>query len=756
MDLKESLQPTPEASFDSNATDVSIHQSKPKVNPSKQNSSEKDSQNDVDTETLDNGEASEYNDDAQFSRKSRTKKYIKISQYAREQLNRKLIALYRGIDDGIADDIAIDIGNTVYIVDSGKDRGNISFGVSEMFEFDDEKYKADFVRSRNDDTISKMHISDELSERLGGGLGYNRKSNLQSEHRSDLSDDKQQSENNSQGVQGEIRGSENRDRVRGLNEKAQFSLPNRATDAAYLKAVEDGDMETAQRMVDEAARKAGYTVKAYHGTDNEFTVFNKNKIGSNTGGAFYGNGFYFSTSEHDANNYGKKIMPVYLRVGKTLNLDGSSWTYDLGIEEKKSKVKVEVVKTHIEKAPRGFVNLHYTTKDAPNVWKSISNVSPMQLTDDETGKKFAEKKLNPESSILPRDIKNLAELARINGYDSIKGGGTNIGDVGIEYVLFDAENIKSADPVTYDDNGNVIPLSKRFNVSAPDIRFSLPNKNVKRFALEVDSEGNQLTEAQQEFFKDSVVRDAEGNLLVVYHGTNVKRKFYKFNTKESPAWFTPAPGYANAFTRGEGKKAVYRVYLNITNPLWLGNVDGVADEEAVKYLSALSKIDITTLKDILSEEKGEHVWRITNSPKFKALAKKQGFDGFVAREGGVTSWAIFSPEQVKSTDNKTPTSNPDLRFSLPNKGGEAKKKAERSRAKTYTRSDSNAIVDVMIGDAVFGYGEYVGTLKGKGNIVDALWVKLNSTDEKGRKKYAFKLNKRIIKTLYLSDCVHKL
>ena len=39
-------------------------------------------------------------------------------------------------------------------------------------------------------------------------------------------------------------------------------------DAEYLEAVEQGDMKTAQRMVDAAAQKAGYTVRAYHGTPN--------------------------------------------------------------------------------------------------------------------------------------------------------------------------------------------------------------------------------------------------------------------------------------------------------------------------------------------------------------------------------------------------------------------------------------------------------------------------------------------------------
>ncbi len=72
---------------------------------------------------------------------------------------------------------------------------------------------------------------------------------------------------------------ENRDRIvqeygtqpgaERLNEKygvANTVKFSRETDAAYLAAVKAGDMDTAQRMVDEAAEKAGYTIKAYHGT----------------------------------------------------------------------------------------------------------------------------------------------------------------------------------------------------------------------------------------------------------------------------------------------------------------------------------------------------------------------------------------------------------------------------------------------------------------------------------------------------------
>ena len=35
----------------------------------------------------------------------------------------------------------------------------------------------------------------------------------------------------------------------------------------------------------------------------------------------------------------------------------------------------------------------------------------------------------------------------------------------------------------------------------------------------VDSDGNELSAEQQEYFRDSKVRDADGRLMVMYHGT---------------------------------------------------------------------------------------------------------------------------------------------------------------------------------------------------------------------------------------------
>ena len=44
------------------------------------------------------------------------------------------------------------------------------------------------------------------------------------------------------------------------------------------------------------------------------------------------------------------------------------------------------------------------------------------------------------------------------------------------YIAFEPSQIKSADPVTYDDAGNIIPLSERFNPENKDIRYSISSE----------------------------------------------------------------------------------------------------------------------------------------------------------------------------------------------------------------------------------------------------------------------------------------
>ena len=87
-------------------------------------------------------------------------------------------------------------------------------------------------------------------------------------------------------------------------------------DDIYLAAVARGDIATAQRMVDEAAKKAGYTENAHHGSDEDFTEFEVQKT------AF---GYFFSPDRDAADYYtgtkdDGKIYHVHLKMQNPLDL----------------------------------------------------------------------------------------------------------------------------------------------------------------------------------------------------------------------------------------------------------------------------------------------------------------------------------------------------------------------------------------------------------------------------------------------------
>jgi len=57
------------------------------------------------------------------------------------------------------------------------------------------------------------------------------------------------------------------------------------------------------------------------------------------------------------------------------------------------------------------------------------------------------------------------------GFDAIISNSSSVNGIINEYVVFKPEQIKSADPITYDDNGNEIPLNERFDKNNLDIRY---------------------------------------------------------------------------------------------------------------------------------------------------------------------------------------------------------------------------------------------------------------------------------------------
>ena len=160
----------------------------------------------------------------------------------------------------------------------------------------------------------------------------------------------------------------------------------------------------------------------------------------------------------------------------------------------------------------------------------------------------------------------------------------------------------------------------------------IPGTDTK-FSLDVDSDGNKLTQQQAEYFKNSKVRDEDGNLLKVYHGTS--ESFTVFDKTKGRAnmdiqgmffspWELDAKGY------GENVNAYY---INITNPA----------SEQMGY-KALRKFQ------------GQN----NTGVKAREYLESLGYDGV---NNGDEEYIAFNSNQIKLADNFTPTENEDIRFS---------------------------------------------------------------------------------------------
>lgn len=372
-------------------------------------------------------------------------------------------------------------------------------------------------------------------------------------------------------------------------------------DQAYMAAVERGDMETVQKLVYEAAKRAGYTVSGHHGTNAMFNKFSPDFMGRN--GLAFGPGFYFTTRRGTASSYedsGGRIIDAYLKVEKSLSPDEKTMSYSQMRKFAKALAKVSKNQKISALTTLSLYSGSYTDIDIiNNLW--------YKARDD----------------IRHEDFFGL--LRETLGYDSVKADFEGANET--FYVVFNADQIKSSDPVTYDDSGNVIPLSKRFNAKDDDIRYS-----------ERDSRGKQLTKEQVEFFKDSVVRDNKGNLKVMYHGTNAEfTVFDKSKLRDKLGFF---------FTDYEWEASDYgtpkKYYLNISNPFDMFGDTPLEDfaGDAPKYIDGKFNYE-AILNGLMAA----------------------GYDGMRSFSHGKEWYVAFSPEQIKDVSNNKPTSSQDTRYS---------------------------------------------------------------------------------------------
>lgn len=174
-----------------------------------------------------------------------------------------------------------------------------------------------------------------------------------------------------------------------------------------------------------------------------------------------------------------------------------------------------------------------------------------------------------------------------------------------------------------------------------------------QYSMTKDSDGNDLTAEQAEFFADSKFRDKYGNLLVVYHGTDSE---------------------FNVFNKSAGQQGRYGAY-----GIFFADKETASSYGNVKpyYLNAKNVLEIEGNGHygtwIPYEHNGKRKQGSTDD--IAAFADENGYDGVIIHnvrdnsDNDSTShvsevYVVFEQNQMKLVTNKNPTEDVDVRFSL--------------------------------------------------------------------------------------------
>ncbi len=299
-------------------------------------------------------------------------------------------------------------------------------------------------------------------------------------------------------------------------------------------------------------------------------------------------------------------------------------------------------------------------------------------------------------------------------------GNINVGITDKGKYLYEINNVKKTSGITGTSlhrptgfSANNIPQSSN-NVNSgtsSTTKYSIPtNKNntqeLDNNSFSFDDKGRKLTKEQQEYFKDSKVRDENGNLLEVYHGTpfNFTQFNYDYIGANGTAlgkgfYLTDDIDMARGFSK-DGKEPM-QLYVNITKPLSLENKT-ISRQQFEKYIRAIGKADEYYLTDYIdvdlvgfnqavkaavdsqyeySDNDVDLIHGVLNTSTlgweegFRLLNEILGYDGVIkhydnaidAAKGPSNVYVALFPEQIKNIDNTSPTINKDIRYSLPTK-----------------------------------------------------------------------------------------
>lgn len=308
---------------------------------------------------------------------------------------------------------------------------------------------------------------------------------------------------------------------------------------------------------------------------------------------------------------------------------------------------------------------------------------------------------------------------------------------------------------------SIAPQTKDVNTTTKYSMQESENNSDSFNISKYDNKGRELSKQQQEYFKDSKVRDKKGNLLTMYHSTDADFNTFTYDNLGKTGL---AYGEGFYFTDSEKAKKTYgkntkTVYLDISKPMEIGKRT-MTKNDFKKLVEAVNErtngqveADYGNINDALQvyEYGGDDIDLVnelknesglSNAEYYSLLRKTLGYDGIKANnktngEDG-NYWIAFNPNQIKNIDNSNPTDNPDIRYSIQKESGSWQKYLENNFKASGTRTHFK---DILVQKAE-NANSYTKTQENKqaqthksNELETSEWTKRKKEGEKRRKHY---------------------
>jgi hypothetical protein len=471
---------------------------------------------------------------------------------------------------------------------------------------------------------------------------------------------------------------------------------------------------------------AQFKIRAYHGTPHDFDKFTTEKMGTGEGVQAYGWGLYFAGKKGiaewyrdllskriigtfkkngvslDPNNK-KAVLEEYFKPGETVDSYGSfkDKVIDFKWNNGDWRVFVLEIGSDGKPTPGSITRGHSTNPTTKEIVDTLTNRGWIQsnnkgrlyevdLSPDEEHmldwdepfseqSEYVQNKLKPilDKYISTEGVKGFPFSEYYNGKQIYKEAKFKLGSdkeaslflksIGIPGIKYLDASSRSAGEKTYN---YVVFADEDIEIAA---KYSARKKEIETA------------------FKNSKVRNEDGSLKEMYHGTNAE--FTEFRPGSAQGWGEGIYFTDNKEATKEFGEKVISAYINITNPYY--DSKGITDEQIEstdvykkKNEVYLSKQDTTSGYDIYDLD-GRELFE-ENGDFANSVIRELGFDGIIADgSNGIEGLevVVFEPNQIKSPEGNMPVDlkSGDIRYSA------RKKEIEKTFSNSRIRNDDGSL-----------------------------------------------------------------